>query len=152
MKIRVLCVGKVKEEFYRKRIQELADEIRKNCEFEIVEVADEKTEENMSENQIAKTVQIEGERILKYLTNNNRELVVCLCIEGKQYTSEVWKQQLRTLMEQYEYNQITYVIGGSLGLSEEVVKKANVKLSFSAMTFPHQLMRVMLIDQIAHQW
>jgi 23S rRNA (pseudouridine1915-N3)-methyltransferase len=148
MKYRILCVGKVKEDFYRKRISELSKEIQKTDAIQLIEVEDEKTSENLSEIERTRILQIEGDRLLRVLPYNPRELVVALCIDGKQYTTDAWGMQLHALAEQRDCNQITYIIGGSLGLDENVVKRADIRLSFSKLTFPHQLMRVMLMEQI----
>lgn len=148
MKIRVLCVGKVKEEFFQKQLQEYVVRIRRHCDFEIVEVEDEKTEEQLSESERKRILSTEGQRLLKYLEHRQDELVVALCIEGKQYSTENWKRKLAMVTEQRELHQITYIIGGSLGLDTQVVSRADLKLSFSKLTFPHQLMRVLLAEQI----
>lgn len=148
MKYRIVCVGKLKEEFYRKRLEELAKDISKTDSFEMIEVNDEKTAENLSPIEREKILRQEGERILRYLPSNQKELIVALCIEGKQYSTKEWAEKLHILLEQREYEQITYVIGGSLGLDDMVVNRADLKLSFSNMTFPHQLMRVVLAEQI----
>lgn len=149
MKIRILCVGKVKEAFYRKQIEEYAVRIRKQHSFEIIEVEDEKTAEHMSEAKRRKVLELEGDRLLKYLERRPEELVAALCIEGKLYSSQAWRKQLQEQIRQRELQQITYVIGGSLGLDERVLRQADQHLSFSRLTFPHQLMRVLLTEQIA---
>lgn len=148
MKIRILCVGKIKEEFYRKQLAEYQKSINKYCQFEIIEVEDEKTMERLSETERNRILKIEGERLNKYLMDNPGELIVALCIEGKKFSSEEWNQKLKNWIQQRELQQVTYIIGGSLGLDSDIVRKADVKLSFSNLTFPHQLMRVMLTEQI----
>lgn len=150
MKIRILCVGKVKEEFYRRRIREYSEEIQKHHSFEIIEVADEKTEENMSEAERNKRLSLEGERLLKHLSRNAGEYVVAFCIEGKPITSRDWQRMLKVQAEQNEIRQLTFIIGGSLGLDPSVTALANQRWSISNLTFPHQLMRVILTEQIAH--
>lgn len=149
MKIRILCVGRVKEEFYRKQIEDYANEIRRKAEFEILEVEDEKTGEHMSPVEIEKVIRTEGERIKRYLAPAPDRWIVALCIDGKQYSSEQWGKRLRTVIREREITEITYVIGGSLGLADSIVACAHQKLSFSALTYPHQLMRVILAQQIA---
>lgn len=149
MKIRILCVGKVKEGFYRRLIEEYSTSIRKRCSFEILEVEDEKTAEHMSEAERRKLLEVEGDRLLKYLDRNPKELVAALCIEGKMYSSQDWSSLIREQIRQKEIQQITYIIGGSLGLDARVVRRADLTLSFSRLTFPHQLMRVLLAEQIA---
>lgn len=149
MKIRILSVGKVKEDFYRNRIKEYRTIIEKKCSFEIIEVEDEKTAEHMSELEIQQVQNAEGERLLKYLGRNTEELVIALCIDGTMYATREWNQKLRSPIQQGEIRQITYIIGGSLGLAANVIQRADFKLSFSGLTFPHQLMRVLLTEQIA---
>ena len=147
MKLRVLCVGKVKEEFYRNRIQEFSEQLNRQVKTEIIEVEDERTPDGSNELNLNKIRQAEGERLLRYLPKNAEELVIALCIDGKKYNQE----QLMRLIKRYEaergISQVTYVIGGSVGLDERVIRRADVRLSFSDMTFPHQLMRVMLLEQ-----
>lgn len=149
MKIRILCVGKMKEEFYRRKINDEISKIRKHCDFEIIEVEDEKTAENMSEIEINKVKQKEGERLQKYLKGEPGEAVIALCIDGKMLSSEQWNQKLQNWVQEKEIRQITYIIGGSLGLDAEIIKQAHYHLSVSRLTFPHNLMRVLLTEQIA---
>lgn len=145
MKITILCVGKVKEKFYREAIDEFSKRLSRYCKLEIIEVADEKTAEEASDNEIRMIKEKEGERLLKNIKEN--AYVVCLCIDGKQLDSEELSKKMENLGVQ-GISHIYFVIGGSLGLAEEVVKRADFKLSFSKMTFPHQLMRVILSEQI----
>ncbi len=145
MKITILCVGKVKEKFYREAIDEFCKRLNRYCKLEIIEVADEKTEEAASDTEIRLIKEREGERLLKYLKDD--AYVISLCIDGKQLDSEELSEKIEMLGVQGISN-IYLVIGGSLGLSDAVIKRADFKLSFSKMTFPHQLMRVILLEQI----
>lgn len=145
MKITVLCVGKVKEKFYREAIDEFSKRLSRYCKLEIVEVADEKTQEQASEVEIRLIKEKEGERILKNIKDD--AYVITLCIDGKQLDSEELSQKIEVLGIQ-GVSHIYFVIGGSLGLADEVIKRADYKLSFSKMTFPHQLMRVILLEQV----
>lgn len=145
MKITVLCVGKVKEKFYREAIDEFSKRLSRYCKLEIVEVADEKTQEQASEVEIRLIKEKEGERILKNIKDD--AYVITLCIDGKQLDSEELSQKIEALGIQ-GVSHIYFVIGGSLGLADEVIKRADYKLSFSKMTFPHQLMRVILLEQV----
>lgn len=145
MKITILCVGKVKEKFYREGISEFTKRLSRYCKLEIIEVADEKTVEDASETEIRIVKEKEGERLLKNIKDD--AYVICLCIDGKQLNSEELSAKIEKLGVQGT-SHIYFVIGGSLGLADEVVKRADFKLSFSAMTFPHQLMRVILLEQI----
>lgn len=145
MKITILCVGKVKEKFYRMAIDEYVKRLGRYCKLEIIEVADEKTPDNASEHEETLIKDKEGERILK---NIRREAtVIALAIEGKMFSSEQLAEKISQLGISGE-SHIQFIIGGSLGLSEKVLKEADLLLSFSKMTFPHQLMRVILLEQI----
>lgn len=145
MKITILCVGKVKEKFYRDAIDEFSKRLSRYCKLEIIEVADEKTEEQASETEIRIVKKKEGERLLKNIKED--AYVIALCIDGKQLDSEELSEKIEKLGIQGN-SHIYFIIGGSLGLSDEVIKRADFKLSFSKMTFPHQLMRVILLEQI----
>ena len=145
MKITILTVGKVKEKFYRDAIIEFSKRLSRYCKLEIIEVADEKTQEEASETEIRIVKEKEGERLLKNIKDD--AYVVCLCIDGKQLDSEELSDKIEKLGVQGT-SHIYFVIGGSLGLADDVVKRADFKLSFSRMTFPHQLMRVILLEQI----
>ena len=145
MKISILCVGKVKEKFYRDAIDEFSKRLSRYCKLEIIEVADEKTVEEASDTEIKIVKDKEGERLLKYIKED--AYVICLCIDGKQLDSEELSEKMEQLAIQGK-SHICFVIGGSLGLADAVIKQADYKLSFSKMTFPHQLMRVILLEQI----
>ncbi len=145
MKITVITVGKIKEKFMKDALGEYSKRLSKYCKLEIVEVTDEKTQENASEVVCNQIRQKEGERILKYVRDD--AFVITLEIKGKMLTSEELADKIETLGVQGT-SHIIFIIGGSIGLSEEVMKKSNYALSFSKMTFPHQLMRVILLEQI----
>ena len=145
MKITIICVGKVKEKFYRMAIDEYVKRLGRYCKLEIIEVADEKTPDNASEHEETLIKDKEGERILK---NIRREAtVIALAIEGKMLSSEQLAGKISRLGIGGE-SHIQFIIGGSLGLSDKVLKEADMLLSFSKMTFRHQLMRVILLEQI----
>jgi len=145
MKIRVICVGKVKEKFYRMAIDEYIKRLGRYCKPEIIEVADEKTPDNASTHEVELIKDKEGERILKNIRKDG--IVIALAIEGKMLSSEQLADKISQLGVKGE-SHIQFIIGGSLGLSEKVLKEADMLLSFSKMTFPHQLMRVILLEQI----
>lgn len=149
MKIRILCVGKVKEDFYRKRIKELSAQIQKRAGLEIIEVEDEKTIEGGSPAELQKIRELEGNRLKRYLTKEEGELRIALCIDGTKYSGEEWNHKIKQKINDSGIKQLTYVIGGSIGMDESVIRMADIRLSFSDMTFPHQLMRVLLLEQIA---
>lgn len=145
MKITLITVGKIKEKFYTEALAEYAKRLSRYCRLEIVQVADEKTPDKASELEEQQIKKREGERILAQIRDGS--YVIALAIEGKMLDSE----ELASKIEQLGVggtSQITFVIGGSLGLSDAVLKRADYQLSFSKMTFPHQLMRVILLEQI----
>jgi 23S rRNA (pseudouridine1915-N3)-methyltransferase len=145
MKITIVCVGKIKEKFYTAAIAEYAKRLSRYCNLQVVEVADEKTKEQASETEIAMVKNREGERIQKVIRDDG--YVIALAIDGKQLDSVELSEKVETLGLNGT-SHIYFVIGGSLGLSEEVLRRADYLLSFSKMTFPHQLMRVILLEQI----
>ena len=145
MKIRIICVGKIKENFYREAIAEYAKRLSKFTSFSIVEVPDEKTDEKASQKENDLVLSKEGKRILEQIGND--DYVISLCIEGKPLSSVDFSKKISDVLLN-GYSNIDFLIGGSLGLSDEVKKRSDFKLSFSEMTFPHQLMRVVLSEQI----
>lgn len=145
MKITILCVGKIKEQFYRDAISEYSKRLSRYAKLEIVEVADEKTREQASEREMELVRQREGERLLAAMKEEG--YVVCLAIDGKMLDSVELSGKLEELGVAGN-SHIYFVIGGSLGLSGQVQGRADYLLSFSKMTFPHQLMRVILLEQI----
>ena len=145
MKITILCVGKIKEKFYTEAVLEYKKRLSRYCSLQIVEVSDEKTKEQASETEIEMVKNREGERILKAIRDDG--YVIALAIEGRQYDSVELSDKIEQLGIR-GISHVYFVIGGSLGLAEEVLKRADEKLSFSRMTFPHQLMRVILLEQV----
>lgn len=145
MNIKIITVGKIKEKFYRDAILEYSKRLSSYCKLNIIEVNDEMTKENASVNEVNIVLRKEGERILKSINNN--EYIIALAINGKKLDSIEFANKINDLGIHSNSN-ICFIIGGSLGLSDDVLKKVNMKLSFSDMTFPHQLMRVILLEQI----
>ena len=145
MKITVVAVGKIKEKFYRDAIEEFEKRLSRYCKLEIAQVEDERTPDKAGTSLDEAVKRKEAERILKYIRED--AYVVVLDIRGITYDSEEFAQQIERLGMQ-GIRHIQFVIGGSLGLHEEVCKKADLTVSFSKMTFPHQLMRVILLEQI----
>ena len=145
MNVRTLCVGTIKEEFYSDAILEYSKRLSKYCSLEVVEVNDEKTSENSTENEINIIKDKEGERILKHI--KDRDYAIALAIQGKQQDSVAFSKYIENLGITGN-SSICFIIGGSLGLSDAVMKRCNDSISFSKMTFPHQLMRVILLEQI----
>lgn len=145
MKITILCVGKIKEKFYRDAITEYGKRLSRYCKLEIAEVADEKTPDHASEHEELLIKEKEAERMEKYLKDG--AYVIALAIDGRQLDSVELSEKLAQLGTAGT-SHIIFVIGGSLGLSDRILKRADYLLSFSKMTFPHQLMRVILLEQI----
>ncbi|MFR3728629.1 23S rRNA (pseudouridine(1915)-N(3))-methyltransferase RlmH [Lacrimispora sp.] len=145
MRITLVTVGKIKEKFYTDAIAEYTKRLSRYCKLDIVQVPDEKTPDNAGEAVERQIKDKEGERILSSIKDG--AYVVALAIEGEMVSSVKLSEKLRALGVGGT-SQIVFVIGGSLGLSESVLRRADYKLSFSPMTFPHQLMRVILLEQI----
>lgn len=145
MRITLITVGKIKEKYLKDAIAEYTKRLSKYCKLEIIEVADEKTPDNASEIVEEQIRNKEGERILKNIKDD--AYVITLEITGKQLASEELADKIDTLGIQGT-SHIVFIIGGSIGLGQEVLKRSNYGLSFSKMTFPHQLMRVILLEQI----
>ena len=145
MKITLITVGKIKEKYLKDAIAEYSKRLSRYCKLEIIEVADEKTPDNTSETVEDGIRDKEGERILKYVKDD--AYVVTLEIKGKLLTSEELAEKIDKLGIQGT-SHIIFIIGGSIGLGKEVLKRSDYALSFSKMTFPHQLMRVILLEQI----
>jgi 23S rRNA (pseudouridine1915-N3)-methyltransferase len=145
MKIKVITVGKIKEKYLLMGINEFLKRLNAYAKIEIIEVNDEKAPENLSESQVNQIKQIEGQKIISKLEKD--DYVIALAIEGKQKSSEELAKNIENLMT-YGTSKISFVIGGSNGLSEEVLSLSNEWLSFSKMTFPHQLMRLILLEQV----
>ena len=145
MKITVITVGKIKEKYLEDAIAEYSKRLSRYCKLEIIQVADEKTPDRASEVVETQIKDKEGERILSHI--KDKAYVVALAIEGKMISSEELAELIDGLGVRGE-SHIQFVIGGSLGLSKKVLERADYKLSFSRMTFPHQLMRVILLEQI----
>lgn len=147
--IRIICVGKIKEKFVAEGIKDALCLIRRAYPAQIIECPDEATPDGASPAIEARILQTEGQRILKSIKKEDH--VIALCIDGKRYDSLKWGRHLDQVIKQLDRSpgSLVFVIGGSLGLSEEVIRRANEKLSFSAMTFPHQLMRMVLLQELA---
>lgn len=145
MNISIITVGKLKEKYLKQGIEEYLKRLTAYAKVEIIEVPDEKAPEILSETEMEQVKQKEGERILAKIHPDAH--VIALAIQGKMKTSEELADGIDKLGT-YGKSKIAFVIGGSLGLSDEVMKRANESLSFSKMTFPHQLMRLVLVEQV----
>ena len=145
MQIDIICVGKVKEQYLRDAIAEYSKRLGRYCKLNILEGADEKTPEHASEGVERQIKAKEGERIAKHIKPG--AYVIALAIDGQQVTSEGFARKIDQLGIQ-GVSHIQFVIGGSIGMDDAILRQANYKLSFSKMTFPHQLMRVILLEQV----
>lgn len=145
MTIDIICVGKIKEQFYKDAISEYCKRLGKFAKINIIEVKDEKTPDNASEKEVISILEKEGARIEKNIVKDSYKYV--LCIEGILRTSEDFSKNIAS-NEITGKSHIQFIIGGSLGLDNKIKCLADDKISFSKMTFPHQLMRVILLEQI----
>ncbi|ADU32526.1 23S rRNA (pseudouridine(1915)-N(3))-methyltransferase RlmH [Evansella cellulosilytica] len=145
MNISIISVGKLKEKYLKQGIDEYKKRLSAYANIQIVEVADEKAPENLSNTEMEQIKQKEGERILSKLSPDT--YVIALAIEGEKWSSEKLAKQLDQLAL-HGKSKVAFIIGGSLGLSKEIMQRSQAQLSFSNMTFPHQLMRLILVEQI----
>ena len=145
MKLTIVAVGKIKEKFYRQAVEEYVKRLGRYCKVQILEVADEKTPDSASEREEQQIKEIEGERILGALPKD--AYVIALAIDGKTWGSVELARHIEQLQVSGK-GHLVFIIGGSLGLSPQVTEKADESWSFSRMTFPHQLMRVILLEQL----
>ena len=145
MKIKVVTVGKLKEKYLRDGITEYTKRISRFANLEMIELSDEKTPDKASESENQKILEIEGQRILSKVAD--RDFVIVLAIEGKILSSEEFSKQLEEASIK-GFSTLTFIIGGSLGLAPIVKKRANLSVSFGRLTLPHQLMRLVLVEQI----
>ena len=136
--IKIIAVGYLKEKYLKEAVEEYTKRIKKYTNIEIIEVKDEGIVE------INKALKLEEEKILKHISE--KDFLITLEIEGKEYNSEEFAKNIEKIT--IENSNITFIIGGSYGISDEIKNKANLHLSFSKMTFPHQLFRVLLLEQI----
>ena len=146
MQIKLIVVGYVKEMFYQKKIEEYQRQINKKMPVQLICLKDESIPKQTSDTVIRKIKETEGEKILGQIRNT--DYVAALCIDGKKMDNSKIKKSIETAQQRGKTS-IVFVIGGSLGLSDAVVRRADEKISFSNMTFPHQLMRVMLMEVLA---
>ena len=145
MNISIIAVGKLKEKYLKMAVDEYSKSLSRYAKLEIIELQDEKTPDNASEKEEVQIKEKEGKAILSKIKDN--AYVIAMDLNGKQLTSVEFSQFISNCAVMGNSN-IVFVIGGSLGLSEEVIKRADYKLCFSKMTFPHQLFRVMLLEQV----
>lgn len=145
MKIDILCVGKIKESYLTNAIAEYQKRLGTYAKLTITEVKDERTSEHSNDKETEMVLKAEAERLDKYIHKD--AYVIALCVEGKQKTSEEFSDTFQHLALEGN-SHVQFLIGGSLGLHDSLKKRADLQLGFSKMTFPHQLMRVILLEQI----
>lgn len=144
LKITIIAVGKIKEKYLKDAIAEYSKRLSRYCDLNIIEVADEKAPESLSPAEEEQVKKKEAEKISKKLRENS--YIIVLDIKGEKLSSETFAAKLQDLQTSGVSN-ITFVIGGSLGLDSEIIKRASLKLSLSEMTFPHQLARLLCLEQ-----
>lgn len=147
LNLRIIVVGKIKETYYRNKAEEYLHSINKHHSIDIIELSDESIPKNAGNTIINSIKECEGKKILDNIQST--DYVIALCIDGKMVSSD----NLKNVIDKAEsrcLSRVVFIIGGSLGLSDSLIRRADYKLSFSAMTFPHQLMRVMLLEQLAN--
>lgn len=145
MKIRIIAVGRLKEKFYEEAVNEFRKRISRFAEIEIIELADEKAPENLNKADLEQIKQLEGRRIMDRIGEN--DFVILTDLRGKELSSTEFSDKLRSLMIGGK-SRFMFIIGGSNGVSDEVFRRADYKLSFSKLTFSHQIFRIMLLEQL----
>lgn len=143
--INIICVGKIKETFLKDAINEYSKRLSKYCVLSITEIPDEKIQNNASEKDILILKDKESQNILNHIKRDS--YIICLDLKGKQFTSEEFSKKIQNISLNYN-SSITFIIGGSYGISSKVLNVSDELISFSKMTFPHQLFRVFLLEQI----
>ena len=143
MKIKIVCLGKLKEKYLKDGVEEYVKRISRFAKTEIIELTDEKIPDNPNESQCAAILKTEGEKIKKHIEG----YAIALCVEGENISSEKLADKISSITLSGN-STITFIIGGSLGIDNDIKSLADFKLSFSKMTFPHQLMRLILVEQI----
>ena len=145
LSINIICIGKIKESFFKDAINEYSKRLSKYCNLNIIELSDEKLPSKLNDKIIENIKNTEGKKILSHLKKDSYK--ICLDLHGKQFSSEEFSSKIDSISLNYN-SSITFIIGGSLGLSKQVLNYCNEKLCFSKMTFPHQLIRIFLLEQI----
>lgn len=146
MNFQILCIGKIKDDFYQRQINGLCTWLKtKQHQIKIMEFPDERIPEKLSDKKKEDFLERECAKLMQKITS--KDYLIALCIEGKEITTKQHREYMERALDE-GYETITYVIGGSLGLPEQIKRRANLKMSFSRMTFPHQLMRMVLCEEI----
>lgn len=145
LSINIICIGKIKESFFKDAINEYSKRLSKYCNLNIIDLSDEKLPSKLNDKIIDNIKNIEGKKILSHLKKDSYK--ICLDLHGKQFSSEEFSSKIDSISLNYN-SSITFIIGGTLGISSEVLNCADEKICFSKMTFPHQLIRVFLLEQL----
>ena len=143
--INIICIGKLKEKYLQEAISEYSKRLSKYCVFNITELSDEKVPDNLNDSIIKNIKEKEAEKIISRIDKNS--YIMTLDLKGRQFTSEEFSKKIEDISLNSSSN-ITFIIGGTLGLSESILKRSNELICFSKMTFPHQLIRVFLVEQL----
>ncbi len=144
LNVNIICIGSLKERYFTDAVNEYTKRLTRYCKINIIELSEEKIADKATDAQIENTLKKEGEKILSKISGS--DYVIAMCIEGKNLSSQELSQKLNDIS--MSSGTVDFVIGGSWGLSEKIKNRADFKLSVSKMTFPHQLFRVMLCEQI----
>lgn len=142
--IDIICIGKLKEKYLKEAIAEYEKRLSRYCKIHILELPDEKIPEKLNQSLINEIKEKECNSILSHIKKDS--YIICLDLKGKEFSSEEFSKQIENLSMQTSH--ITFIIGGSLGLTDNLLKTAHLKICFSKMTFPHQLIRIFLVEQI----
>ncbi len=145
LEINIICIGKLKEDYLKKAVAEYAKRLSKYCHLMIVELQDEKLPNKLYDKELEEIKRIESKRMIDVIKKDT--YVICLDLKGKQYTSEAFSQKIEEIALHFNHS-ITFIIGGTLGINEELLNLAKEKISFSTMTFPHQFIRIFLLEQL----
>ena len=143
--IDIICVGKIKEQYLKDAIAEYSKRLSKYCSLTITEISDEQVPNNLNDKLAQNIKQTESNHILSHIKRDS--YVICLDLKGKQFSSEEFSQKIESIVLN-DSSTITFIIGGTLGISDDLLKKSNELICFSKMTFPHQLIRVFLLEQL----
>ena len=144
LSINIVCVGKIKEKFFRDSIDEYSKRLSKYCKLDILELPDEKIPDKINESVINEIKEKECNNIINHLKKDS--YIIALHLKGKEFSSEEFSKKIDSISMQN--SKITFIIGGSLGLTDKLLNMCNEKICFSKMTFPHQLIRIFLIEQV----
>ncbi len=144
--INIICVGNLKEKYLREAAAEYEKRLSSYCKLKVTEISEYKLSDKLSQSEISKCIAYEGACISAKIPQN--AIVIAMCIEGDTLSSEVFSERLSSLMADESASELCFIIGGSYGLSDDIKKKAKLKLSLSRMTFTHQISRVLILEQI----